>query len=155
MKDFVIMLIEGVMNAIEEFFASLTAPSTKFTFNAFLYSLGFLALSIVTKLMQVPCFVQWQEATACSALMFIIVLIDSSVRSDIKSGMSKLKSVASKFSYSGDEENIEEDEVVYIDQTEESTSNFMINGVESPIPVYDSTSQTNDTMEVQENGSGQ
>ena len=154
MKDFVIMLVEGVMNAIEEFFASLTAPSTKFTFNAFLYSLGFLALSIVTKLMQVPCFVQWQEATACSVLMFIIVLIDGSVRSDIKSGMSKLKSVASKFSYSGDD-GIEEDEVAYIDQTEEPTSNFMVNGVESPIPIYDTTSQTNDTMEVQENGSGQ
>ena len=155
MKEFVIMLVEGVMNAIEEFFASLTAPSTKFTFNAFLYSLGFLALSIVTKLMQVPCFVQWQEATACSVLMFIIVLIDGSVRSDIKSGMSKLKSVASKFSYSGDEENIEEDDVAYIEQTEESANNFMVNGVESPIPIYDSTSQTNDTMEVQENGSGQ
>lgn len=154
MKDFVIMLVEGVMDAIEEFFASLTAPSTKFTFNAFLYSLGFLALSIITKLLQVPCFVQWQEATACSVLMFIIVLIDSSVRSDIKSGMSKLKSVASKFSYSGDEE-VEDEEVAYIDQTEESTSNFMVNGVESPIPVYNSTSQVNDTMEVQEDGSGQ
>ena len=118
MRDFVTMLVQGVMDALEEFFESLTAPSTKFTLNAFLYSLVFLVMSIVLGLFEVPSFVSWQECVTCSLLMFVIVLIDSSVRSDIKSGMGKLKEVASKFSYSGEE--AEEDEEVSIPMEEEN-----------------------------------
>ncbi len=112
MRDFVLLLIQGVMDAVEEFFESLTAPSTKFTFKAFMYSIGFLIMSVVMQYCDIPCFVSWQEALTCSILMFIIVLIDNSVRGKIKTGMSGLKELASKFSYSGEEdhEEMEEDE---------------------------------------------
>lgn len=108
MKDFLLLLIQGVMDAIEEFFESLTAPSSKFTFKAFLYSVAFLVGSVVMSLFGIPCFVSWQEALTCVILMSLIVLIDSSVRSNIKTGMLNLKSIAEKFSYRGEEEGDEE-----------------------------------------------
>lgn len=106
--EFVNMLVTGVMDAMEEFFASLTAPSTKFTFNAFIYSLIFLGASVAAELFEIPCFVQWQEALACSLLMGVIVMIDTSVRGNIKDGLSKLKSATSRFTYSGENEEYED-----------------------------------------------
>ena len=108
MREFILMLVEGVMDAIEEFFESLTAPSTKFTLSAFIYSLVFLAWSFVAELTEIPCFVQWQEVLTCNILMLIIVLIDGSVRGSIKSGMSKVKQISERFTYSGDEPEEEE-----------------------------------------------
>lgn len=112
MRDFVLLLVQGIMDAIEEFFESLTAPSTKFTFKAFIYSIAFLVMSVVMQYCEIPCFVSWQEALTCALLMLIIVLIDNSVRGKIKTGMSGLKDLASKFSYSGegDSEEMEDDE---------------------------------------------
>lgn len=130
MRDFVIMLVKGVMDALEEFFDSLTAPSTKFTLQAFIYSLIFLVVSVVFEFCEIPCFVQWQECLTCSILMFIIVLIDGSVRSDIKSGMGKIKSMASVLSYSG-------------------------NGVEDGSEEQESLPYNEEYMEVDENGTGE
>lgn len=101
------MLVIVVMDSMEEFFESLTAPSTKFTFNAFVYSLMFLAASVLAELFSIPCFVQWQEALACSLLMGIVVMIDTSVRGNIKSGLMRLKEATNRFTYSGDEESEE------------------------------------------------
>lgn len=110
--EFVNMLVTGVMDAVEEFFSSITAPSTKFTFKAFVYSLVFLAGSIAFEIFDIPCFIQWQEALTCSVLMTIIVLIDTSVRGNIRQGIGKFKELASRLTYTGEEpEEIEmEDE---------------------------------------------
>lgn len=116
--EFVKMLVQGVMDSVEEFFSSLTAPSTKFTFDAFVYSLIFLGGSVVATMFEIPCFVSWQEALTCSILMGIIVMIDTSVRGKVKTGLTKLRSVADSISYSGEEEYIEEMEV-YEDGTGE------------------------------------
>lgn len=104
MMEFINMLIEGIMDSVEEFFASLNAPSTKFTMNAFVYSLVFLAGSIVLQICDIPCFVSWQEALTCSILLLIIVCIDTGVRGNIKAGLGKFKTIASNFSYTGEEE---------------------------------------------------
>lgn len=103
MRDFIILFIQGIMDSIEEFFSSLTVPSSKFTFKAFVYAVVFLVMSIVLEMFDMPCFVSWQEALTCVILMSIIVLIDGSVRGNIKKGMSSLKSIADKFSYAGEE----------------------------------------------------
>lgn len=109
--EFVNMLVQGIMDAIEEFFSSLTAPSTKFTFNAFVYSVLFLVASIGFEMFGLPCFVSWQESLTCVVLLGVIVLIDTSVRGNIKSGIGKLKGLTSKFQYTGEEPDEEELEV--------------------------------------------
>ena len=111
MRDFVIMFVKAVMDALEEFFSSLTAPSAKFTFRAFVISVGFLILSIAMKFTGMPCFVSWQEALTCVLLMGIIVLIDSSVRSNISSGMKSIKQFSSRFTYTGEEDELNEYEI--------------------------------------------
>lgn len=132
MKEFVIMLVQGVMDALEEFFNSLTAPSAKFTFRAFLFSICFLVLSIVMKFIGYPCFVDWQEALTCVLLMGVIVLIDSSVRTNISQGMQSIKQLSSILTYTGEEpDNIE------ITNNQEETENMNIE------------------TEVEENGTGQ
>lgn len=111
MKDFLLLLVEGIMDAIEEFFNSIVAPSTRFTMNAFLYSLGFTAFSVVAKVCEIPCFVSWQEATTCSVLMLVIVLIDGSARGKVKKSVKVIKEITTKFSYSGEEEELYEEDV--------------------------------------------
>lgn len=88
--------IEAIFDALEEFFSALTAPSTKFTFGAFLVSLGFVAWSVIALFAELPTFVDWDEAVTCSILLLIIVLIDTSARNSIKSTLSKIKGVTKK-----------------------------------------------------------
>ena len=107
------VLIEGIYDALEEFVASISAPSTKFTLHAFFYALGFLALSTVLQILGLPSFVSWQEATTCVVLMLIIVLIDGSVRSDIKSVASKVKTTAGNLSNRNNVVSIEEQQEDY------------------------------------------
>lgn len=107
------ILIEGIYDALEEFVASINAPSTKFTLHAFFYALGFLALSIVLQILGALSFVSWQEATTCVVLMLIIVLIDGSVRSDIKSVASKVKTIAGNLSNRNNVVSIEEQQEDY------------------------------------------
>lgn len=107
------ILIEGIYDALEEFVASINAPSTKFTLHAFFYALGFLALSIVLQILGLSSFVSWQEATTCVVLMLIIVLIDGSVRSDIKSVASKVKTTAGNLSNRNNVVSIEEQQEDY------------------------------------------
>lgn len=114
MGEFLKYLIEAIMDAIEEFFRALNAPSTTFTFYAFLVSLGFVAWSVVAELLYLPSFVGWQEAVTNSILLLIIVLIDTSARGKIKKSLTKVKSVASKFTYTGEQEQVEN-----VDGTEE------------------------------------
>lgn len=89
-------LIEAIMDAIEEFFSALTAPSTTFTFYAFLVSLGFVGWSLIALFAGLPSFVNWDEAVTCSVLLLIIVLIDTSARNSIKGTLSKIKGVTNK-----------------------------------------------------------
>lgn len=131
MKDFIDMLIECIMDSVEEFFASLTAPSTKFTFDAFVFSLIFLCGSIAAEMFGIPTFVQWQEALTCSTLMFIIVCIDTSVRGKIKAGLSRFKSVTDAFTYTGEEE-----EDTMESDTEYSQDDFM-ESVEEMVEVHE------------------
>lgn len=96
MVEYLKYLVEAIMDAIEEFFSALTAPSTTFTFYAFLVSLGFFGWSIVALYAELPTFVDWDEALTCSLLLLIIVLIDTSARSSIKSTLLKIKGVTDK-----------------------------------------------------------
>lgn len=104
MGEFLKYLIEAIMDAIEEFFRALNAPSTTFTFYAFLVSLGFIAWSVAAELFYLPSFVGWQEAVTNSVLLLVIVMIDTSARGKIKKSLKKVKSVASKFTYNGEQE---------------------------------------------------
>lgn len=109
MKEIIELLIEGIMDAFEEFFSALTVPTTKFTFDAFIVSLGFLAFSIIAKLLNFFCIIDWPEAATCSIILFCIVLIDSTTRKSIKENLDKVKNAASKFSHSGEEQELEVD----------------------------------------------
>lgn len=113
MEEFLKLLVDGIMDAIEEFFTALTIPSTKFTFNAFLISLTFLGWSILASVFGLFSFVSWQEALTCSIILALIVLIDSTTRSSIKDGLMKVKNAAKNLTYSG--ETIEECEMEVID----------------------------------------
>jgi hypothetical protein len=106
------IIIEGIFDAIEEFFEALTVPTRSYTLDAFFVSIVFLGWSIVAWLFELFSFVNWQEALTCTILLGIIVLIDSSTRSTIKSNLAKVKSVTSRFSYTGEtEEEINEEDV--------------------------------------------
>lgn len=110
MEEFLNILVTGIMDAIEEFFEALTVPSRKYTLYAFFVSLVFLAWSVIALLFNLSTFVNWQEALTCSILLLIIVMIDSSTRSKIANNMKGIKSLASRFSYDGDEVENEYDE---------------------------------------------
>lgn len=107
--EFVKLLVEGIYDALEEFFEALTLPSSKFTFNAFCVSCVFLVSSVVLQLFGIFTFVTWDEALACTILLGVIVLIDSSARSTVKSNINRIKEAASRFTYTGEEEEIEEE----------------------------------------------
>lgn len=104
MDEVLKVIVEGIYDAIEEFFSALVVPSRRYTLDAFFVSLGFLAWSLIAFFYDLATFVDWQEAVTCVVLMTIIVLIDSTTRSGIKNGLLKVKSSASRFSYSGEEE---------------------------------------------------
>lgn len=108
MEDFIKTLVYSIIDAIEEFFNALIVPSTRFTFDAFLVSLVFLIWSVISEFTGLPSAVSWMEALTCSILMGIIVLIDSSARSKIKSNIGLLKQYSSRFVYTGEEEEAEE-----------------------------------------------
>jgi hypothetical protein len=61
--------------------------------------------------------------------MLIIVLIDSSVRTDIKSGMSKLKEVTNKFSHFRDEDEY----LIEEDTQQETTENDFVEAGENDV----------------------
>lgn len=110
MEEFFNNVIDGIMDAIEEFFEAMIVPTRRYTLDAFFVSVIFLGWSIVAWLFDLFSFVNWQEALTCTLLLGAIVLIDSSARSAISSNLSKIKSVASRFSYNGEEvEDIEEE----------------------------------------------
>lgn len=110
MEEFFNNVIDGIMDAIEEFFEAMIVPTRRYTLDAFFVSVIFLGWSIVAWLFDLFSFVNWQEALTCALLLGAIVLIDSSARSAISSNLSKIKSVASRFSYNGEEvEDIEEE----------------------------------------------
>jgi hypothetical protein len=107
MNDFLKILIDGIMDALEEFFDALIVPTQRYTLDAFFVSLIFLAWSVVAKIFELSTFVDWQEALTCVILLGIITLIDSSTRSSITSSLTKVKGVATRFTYSN--EDVEED----------------------------------------------
>lgn len=110
MEEFFNNVIDGIMDAIEEFFEAMIVPTRRYTLDAFFVSVIFLGWSIVAWLFDLFSFVDWPEALTCTLLLGAIVLIDSSARSAISSNLSKIKSVASRFSYNGEEvEDIEEE----------------------------------------------
>lgn len=110
MNEFFNTIVDGIMDAIEEFFEAMIVPTRRYTLDAFFVSVVFLGWSIVAWLFDLFSFVDWPEALTCTLLLGAIVLIDSSARSAISSNLSKIKSVASRFSYNGEEvEDIEEE----------------------------------------------
>ena len=108
------MLIIGIMDAIEEFFNSISAPSTKFTFNAFIVSIGFLIWTIIASIFDLFSFVDWAEALTACIILFIIVLVDNGARSSLKASALQLKESASKmlFKQVDDGSDIESDEYI-------------------------------------------
>lgn len=104
MSEFLKYLIEAIMDAIEEFFSALNAPSTTFTFYAFLVSLAFTGWSILAEFLYLPSFVGWQEAVTTNVLLLVIVMIDTSARSSVKKSLMRVKGMASKFTYNGEQE---------------------------------------------------
>lgn len=115
MSEFVNILVTGIVDAIEEFFSALTVPTKRYTLEAFFVSLVFLVASVVAYIFDLFTFVDWQEALTCSILLGIIVLIDTSTRSTIKGNLGKIREVASRFSYTGEEEEIIEDNDELVD----------------------------------------
>lgn len=110
MNEFFNTIVDGIMDAIEEFFEAMIVPTQRYTLDAFFVSVVFLGWSIVAWLFDLFSFVDWPEALTCTLLLGAIVLIDSSARSAISNNLSKIKSVASRFSYNGEEvEDIEEE----------------------------------------------
>lgn len=110
MNEFFNTIVDGIMDAIEEFFEAMIVPTRRYTLDAFFVSVVFLGWSIVAWLFDLFSFVDWPEALTCTLLLGAIVLIDSSARSAISNNLSKIKSVASRFSYNGEEvEDIEEE----------------------------------------------
>lgn len=110
MEEFFNNVIDGIMDAIEEFFEAMIVPTRRYTLDAFFVSVIFLGWSIVAWLFDLFSFVDWPEALTCTLLLGAIVLIDSSARSAISRNLSKIKSVASRFSYNGEEvEDVEEE----------------------------------------------
>lgn len=107
--EFIKLLVEGIYDALEEFFDALTLPSRKFTFNAFCVSCVFLISSVILQLFGIFTFITWDEALTCTILLGIIVLIDSSARNTIKGNISRIKEAASRFTYTGDEESEDEE----------------------------------------------
>jgi hypothetical protein len=114
-SEFVNILVTGIVDAIEEFFSALTVPTKRYTLEAFFVSLVFLVASVVAYIFDLFTFVDWQEALTCSILLGIIVLIDTSTRSTIKGNLGKIREVASRFSYTGEEEEIIEDNDELVD----------------------------------------
>lgn len=98
MREFAENLVMGIMDAFEEFFSALTSPTTKFTFDAFLVSLGFLIISILTEVFGIFGFVNWKEAATTSVIMLCIVLIDSTTRISIKQNVQKVLTLKDRFS---------------------------------------------------------
>lgn len=111
MEEFFNKVIDGIMDAIEEFFEAMIVPTRRYTLDAFFVSVIFLGWSIIAWLFDLFSFVDWPEALTCTLLLGAIVLIDSSARSAISSNLSKIKSVASRFSYNGEEVDDIEEEV--------------------------------------------
>ena len=126
-------IIEGIMDAIEDFFSALTVPSRRYTLEAFFVSLGFLVWSVIAKVFKLWTFVDWQEATTCCILMLVIVLIDSSTRANIKSGLSKIKEASSRFTYVGGEQ-----EESYVD--DEDYDDMLTQGKEPDEEYYEEQS---------------
>lgn len=115
--EFTRMLVIGIMDSIEEFFASITSPSTKFTLDAFFVSLVFLVWSIVSAIFNLFSFVSWQEALTTSIIMLGIVLVDSGTRSSVKGSMNRLKESASQVIFKKNDVDEDEDyEPVQLEQ---------------------------------------
>lgn len=108
MEQILKVIVDGIMDAIEEFFDAMIVPTQKYVLNAFFVSLAFLCWSFIAWYFDIFSFVDRWEALTCSTLLGIVVLIDSSARSAIKDNLSKIKDVASNFTYSGEEE-VQED----------------------------------------------
>lgn len=104
---YVEMIITGFVDALEEFFQAISLPTSKHIKEAFKYSLAFLLISIVAKLINIWCFVSWQEALVCTVLLGLITLIDTSVRGEIASNVTKIKSLADKKRYVESDEEVE------------------------------------------------
>lgn len=96
--EFLKLLVESIMDAFEEFFDALVAPSVQFTLYAFFVSLGFVAYTIVAKIFVIRSFVELPEAITTSIILGAIVLIDTGARDTIKNNLSKIKGAAKQFS---------------------------------------------------------
>ena len=106
------MIVNGLMDALEEFFNAIALPTSKHIKDGFLVSLAFLGVSILTSLLNIWCFVDWKEALTCSILLGIITLIDNSVRGNIRNNVNKIKDLASKTIYKNDVEEVNEMEEI-------------------------------------------
>ena len=74
------MIIEHFMDSLEEFADAVKFPTASYTYHAFLVSLVFTCVSVITELLGISTLVQWQEALTCNILLLIVSLIDSSTR---------------------------------------------------------------------------
>ena len=127
--EFVRMLVIGIMDSIEEFFASITSPSTKFTLDAFFVSLVFLAWSIVAGLFDLFSFVDWAEALTTSIIMLGIVLVDSGTRSSVKGSMNRLKESASHVIFKKDDDEDEPEELMQLEHPIENNDAIQQNQI--------------------------
>lgn len=112
MSEFLRILIDGVLDAFEEFFESIVSPSRQFIKMAFLISLAFLGFTAIGEVAGFTTFVTWQEALTCSIIMLGITLIDASFRVQIVSGLKSITSKlydTSKFQYADGEDLDEND----------------------------------------------
>lgn len=117
------MFITGIMDSLEDFFDALIVPTAKYIRDAFIISLLFLAVSFGCSIFNIWTFVSWEESLACSIILLIVMLIDSTTRSSVRSAAKNMKKIAAKsmsrISYKGDEDEVEaeafEEEVVKSD----------------------------------------
>ena len=79
------MIVNGLMDALEEFFNAIALPTSKHIKDGFLVSLAFLGVSILTSLLN---------------------------RGNIKNNVNKIKDLASKTIYKNDVEEVNEMEEI-------------------------------------------
>lgn len=85
-------LLDAILDALEQAIDIFTISSGKRVYQVFYVTLGFLVISILCQLVQIPIFVSWKEALVAVVFMGIVSLIELHNQGVI----SKFKDVAVK-----------------------------------------------------------
>lgn len=83
--------IDELFNILEEFFSYISVPTASYIVEAFIVSLGFLAVSLIEWAFELPAIVLPQEALIASILLAIVAVVDTSTRQSLKRNVNTLQ----------------------------------------------------------------